>query len=298
MSADLQPYFVPYGSKELLRRPLEPRTAYAIDPPGSSEIDDAIDVVFDEDDAGRHARITTYIADAALVGAYPNIVTQAAERGFSTYCGPNRQSMLPKYVIEQLSLGAPLEDGVPAIAVRMKAYKHGATLCDIERVRVKVRSMTYRQFGYIALTGNKKAHDIVTASKMLSRKGNFDATLAQNTDPHNVVAQHMLLTNRLVARSMRSFDMPFIYRDQQPRNVDKVNYAMYNDIPLPHESLKVPQYCHFTSPLRRFADLANHINLAAIMDGKSPTFGTKETKEIATHINHQMSKIPHYQNAA
>jgi ribonuclease R len=73
---------------------------------------------------------------------------------------------------------------------------------------------------------------------------------------------------------------------------------MYSDVPNPHDMLKVPQYCHFTSPLRRFADLANHINLAAIMDGRAPTFDSSETKEIATQINEQMSRIPHYQNAA
>jgi exoribonuclease R len=118
------------------------------------------------------------------------------------------------------------------------------------------------------------------------------------TRPSDVVAQHMLLTNKLIARSMRHIDMPFIYRDHFRQGDRGTAYALYNDIPLPHESLKAPQYCHFTSPLRRFPDLANHINLAAIMNGREPTFDASDTKEIASYMNQRMSRIPHYQKAA
>lgn len=298
MSANTQPYFVPYDSKELLRRPLEPRLAFAIDPPRSKEVDDAIDVEFCEDDSGRHAKITTYIADAALLATYPDILNDAAEIGFSTYDGPNSRSMLPSFVLQQLGLNTSVTEGVPAIAVRMKAYEHGATLCDIERVRVRVRTMTYQKFGYIAASGNKKARDIVKASRIIAHKGTFKTPYFDSTNPHDVVAQHMLLTNKLIARSMRHLETPFIYREHLQRGTRGPAYAMYNDSPSPHESLKAPQYCHFTSPLRRFPDLANHINLAAIMDGREPTFGSTETKEIATYINQQMSRIPYYQKAA
>lgn len=298
MSANTQPYFVPYDSKELLRRPLETRTAFAIDPPRSKEVDDAIDVEFSEDDSGRHAKITTYIADAALLATYPDIIHEAAEKGFSTYDGPSSRAMLPSFVLKQLGLNAQVEEGVPAIAVRMKAYEHGATLCDIERVRVRVRPMTYQKFGYIAAAGNKKARDIVKASRLIAHKGGISTPYYNSANPHDVVAQHMLLTNRLIARSMRHLETPFIYRDHLQRGIRGTAYAMYNDIPLPHESLKAPQYCHFTSPLRRFPDLANHINLAAIMDGRDPTFGADKTKEIASYINQQMSRIPYYQKAA
>lgn len=52
-----------------------------------------------------------------------------------------------------------------------------------------------------------------------------------------------------------------------------------------HFGLSLPAYLHFTSPIRRYADLVNHRQIKAMTLGKSPPYTVEQVEEVAAYIN-------------
>lgn len=61
--------------------------------------------------------------------------------------------------------------------------------------------------------------------------------------------------------------------------------ASYADSLLGHYGLNLPAYLHFTSPIRRYADLVTHRQVRAKLDGAALPYTKKNIEEIAHHIN-------------
>ena len=61
--------------------------------------------------------------------------------------------------------------------------------------------------------------------------------------------------------------------------------ARYAAAPEGHHALNLPCYAHWTSPIRRYADLLNHQVLAAHLDGESPPHDVMALAEIAGRIH-------------
>jgi ribonuclease R len=61
--------------------------------------------------------------------------------------------------------------------------------------------------------------------------------------------------------------------------------ANYSDSLLGHYGLNLAAYTHFTSPIRRYADLVTHRQIAAFLEGKPFPYTKKDVEEIALHIN-------------
>jgi exoribonuclease-2 len=73
-----------------------------------------------------------------------------------------------------------------------------------------------------------------------------------------IVAECMILANRLWAKQLASHHVTGIFRSQQAGRVRMSTYAN------PHEAIGVEQYAWCTSPLRRYVDLINQRQLIAV----------------------------------
>lgn len=79
----------------------------------------------------------------------------------------------------------------------------------------------------------------------------------RNAPLDRLVAEYMILTNKLWGAFMAQHGVPGIYRSQQAGRVRMSTQA------LPHEAIGVPQYAWSTSPLRRYVDLINQGQIIA-----------------------------------
>ncbi|WP_078129051.1 ribonuclease R family protein [Leptospira alexanderi] len=66
--------------------------------------------------------------------------------------------------------------------------------------------------------------------------------------------------------------------------------AYYSGEHLGHWGLGFEDYCHFTSPIRRYPDLVCHRVLQQILLGKKPLYGPEEMVTLGLHCSHQERK--------
>ncbi len=131
-----------------------------------------------------------------------------------------------------------------------------------------------------------------------------------------VVQEFMILTNRAVAEMLALSGATGLFRNHQARaaapdrdellrdlnealmNPDAhdidvmrrrmnliMSRALYEPAIKGHYGLNLPAYVHFTSPIRRYADLVNHRVLRALLQCDSPPYSRDELSEIGEHLN-------------
>lgn len=131
-----------------------------------------------------------------------------------------------------------------------------------------------------------------------------------------VVQELMILANRTVAEMLLEADVPALFRNHTVRAATPERKALLTDIQaavshtdvfdietlqkrlhlllgrarygpdlLGHFGLNLPAYLHFTSPIRRYADLVNHRVLSALLHGMPPPYSRAELTEIGDHLN-------------
>lgn len=280
---------------DLLERPLEPVRAYSIDPPGTREVDDALSVTISQSrdkQKGPVADITTYIADTAFY--HSSVVFDAAEqKGFSDYSNPREVDyMLPTDLVEQISLGRDQENGSAAIAVRARVGNGRAELLSVSQARVIVDNHSYRSFNRLLKAGDSHAQDIVRSAQLIKQLGKY--SLGTSLDAHGVVACHMVLVNNLIAQEAIKLDLPWIHRFFRGNRSSYKNSK--TTIPRGHYTHRRRQhrgisqvglnYCHFTSPMRRFPDFAVHKALSdLVFNQTSPFLDEQDMKIIAIEAN-------------
>jgi ribonuclease R len=126
---------------------------------------------------------------------------------------------------------------------------------------------------------------------------------------HLLIQEFMILANRAVAQWLADRDIPALYRNHTARAIAPnretmyqtmlslgsaqairqrlaswLNRAEYGPALVGHFALNLPAYCHFTSPIRRLADLINHRIVKAQLRGQDTPYSKVELEQLGQHI--------------
>ena len=126
---------------------------------------------------------------------------------------------------------------------------------------------------------------------------------------HLLIQEFMILANRAVAQWLAEQDIPMLFRNHTARAIapDRetmyqtmltlgppvairqrlaswLNRAEYGPALVGHFALNLPAYCHFTSPIRRLADLINHRIVKARLRGQDSPYGKTDLEQLGKHI--------------
>ncbi|HIK38739.1 MAG: RNB domain-containing ribonuclease [Geminocystis sp.] len=139
---------------------------------------------------------------------------------------------------------------------------------------------------------------ILTKDGYIDEDGNL---IKENANAYQMIAEFMILTNRVVANFLATNKVAALYRTQDVGIEDLelaiktmghcLVPAVYDSSPRPHVGLGLRAYTHFTSPLRRFVDLVNHRILKNFLNGQSSPYSLEELSEIAKMVNEFQSKF-------
>ena len=124
-----------------------------------------------------------------------------------------------------------------------------------------------------------------------------------------IIQEFMILANRAVAHWFAKRDMLALYRNHTARTIapereqimqallttgnmelirqklqNWLNKAEYNPTLVGHFALNLTAYCHFTSPIRRLADLINHRIIKALLHDQPHPYRKFELEQLCTYI--------------
>lgn len=289
--------------QELLTRPEE--QGVGIDPVDPYEIDDAIST--ERSLTRRLIRVAIHISDAGLLIDSPELIAQARTRGWSQYheYSPADLMLDESVAIHGLSLNVDHEGaGAPAVTIGFVFNARKRTISEFEvyKSRLKCLSLSYPDFEERVAKHDKDALEIVTTAGLLTTPEGKQRVLRKGSWAKESVASFMLVANRLMADYMHEQGIPWLFRNHHvlgyditgndvlsnmyPHSVlfEESGMAWYGPAPLRHGGLGLDSYCHFTSPLRRFADLVNHLNLHASLTGRELPYSTEAVNQIAVEL--------------
>lgn len=146
-------------------------------------------------------------------------------------------------------------------------------------------------------------------------------TLSSMTPAKSMVAELMIAANHFISKWAYDKGIPFLYRSQQvdiPRDLRTQLNGLQSSgavnlpsLPIPlslqlltymrpsivstrfaaHESLGLPLYTHFSSPLRRFQDIAVHWQLHSILRPNVKRLDVKSLEAIAVHCQSSQLRV-------
>ena len=289
--------------EDLAERPCSNRldlralTAFTIDCSDTKDMDDAVSLSFDEERQLYHLGV--HIADvSAYVTPGTKLDHVAQERGTSVYLPHRTIPMLPPVLSDNL---CSLNPGVDrnCISVLMDLDTEG-NLVDFYITKSKIQSRIKGSYEDINAILDEKASSYILhlyeeeyesivmmdhlAGILRERRRLSGATLNEcgeakilfdndtvtlEADAHghaeHLIEEFMVLANNTVASYFIENDLPGIYRTQNLRN----SLAKYEPAVSHHAELCLEQYAHFTSPIRRLADLRIHQVLTMHLAGCS-----------------------------
>jgi exoribonuclease R len=119
---------------------------------------------------------------------------------------------------------------------------------DIELKREFIRIKKNYSYDDIEKLNISSINIIMDFSKKLNTKYNL---IEKITDSHHMVETYMIFLNQYIATYLK--DEKIIYRNQEPKQ-----FAEYSFDNKGHNLLKLDNYTHFTSPIRRYVDQYVH----------------------------------------
>lgn len=297
-------HFVPWKENDARRVDLTHEPPFlAIDGPSARAIDDAIRI--DRLQKGGFL-IQVAIADCAVLGGDENTIhiERAINRKASLYTGKKTKKVISSKVIDKIGLTGAISD---AMIIRQEIGDNGQRLKDIDIFpgKVPIRRLTYSTFGEACLRYNSPRAPTRNYTNFYrnfrSWCGLEDEPLAEIADTKGInsagmriVETSMFLANLAVAEWTQARDIPIIYREFSPYEHGqeahrRPNYANYVANPLPFYGLPGFKngviYTHATSPLRRAADLINHLQIGHFMAKADMPFSKEDLRSISYDLS-------------
>ena len=324
---------------------LTAKNIYTIDGDDAKDLDDAICV---EKLSEEEYKLSVHIADVThYVTENSSIDKEAIKRGTSIYTPARVIPMLPRTLSNGI---CSLTEGETRLTLSVDMIintKAEVTFSTIYKSIIKSKKqMTYDKVEQV-LGGNtpsgyepycqdillmQELADILRSKREKSGSINFDIPetkfiLDSEGNPielgpykvgksNNIIEEFMLITNKVVAKTFKELDAPFIYRIHETPDLDKLRdlnetlknmgssikginkihpkalatvledfkednkkymivsklllrslkLAKYADVCMGHFGLNFKDYCHFTSPIRRYPDLFIHRVISKYLD--------------------------------
>lgn len=117
-----------------------------------------------------------------------------------------------------------------------------------------------------------------------------------------VVQEFMIKANIEAAKLMVREEVNGVFRNHMPHLKDydweipkDLERALYESAMKFHLWLSEEFYCHFTSPLRRYADLIVHRQLKRFLRNQQEVYSPEEIEKLCTYINSQITALLEHQ---
>jgi exoribonuclease-2 len=294
--------------------PLAQAQAFSIDDSTTTEIDDCLSVQTLAD--GRLRVGVHIAAPALAIARDDRLDTVARDRMSTVYMPGDKITMLPEAAIRPFSLDAGTERAVLSLYVDLDTHGTAIVerFSRIERIRVAANLRHDLLDGRVdeawldgsaadeaaGHAGDPSVSPFAPALRALWRltlalcaqrervrgkpeprfrtdfsfyvEGDRVRIVQRRRDAplDRIVAEMMILANSEWGRLLADHGVPGIYRSQQQGRVRMSTH------PLAHQGLGVPQYIWSTSPLRRYVDLVNQRQLAAVIAGHKAPLGSND----------------------
>jgi len=279
--------------------------AFSIDDETTTEIDDCLSL--QEPPTGRY-RIGVHIAAPALGIAVDDAIDRVARDRMTTVYSPGSKiTMLPEPVVRSFSLDAGnlrpalslyvdvdpqsmqvLEQFSRLDRIRVAAnlrhnqfdgfeddarfetagvgdFPHAAELAVLWRFTIAQGAERDRVRGKPEQRPRADFSFYVRGEEVQIRRRRRDAPIDR------IVAEMAILANSLWGKLLADHGVSGLYRSQGMGRVKMSTHA------LEHQGLGVAQYAWCTSPLRRYVDLVNQMQLISVLGGEEPAFGQNDT---------------------
>ena len=283
----------------------------SIDPQESSDYDDAFELCRVKD----HHVIKIYISNVTIWMETLHLWESFSNRVSTIYLPDRKRPMLPTSLSECL---CSLQENATRFAFVCEFKVKDYIVTDTSYYNAAIIVSNNYAYEEDALLKNNMYLETLNLTRRMSRK---DKLLNNVKDSHNLVSYLMIMMNYHTATSMalhkigiyRTVTVNRFNEDTVPPTVspDVSNfikiynsssgeYIEYNEKNMSHDFLKLKQYLHITSPIRRLVDLLNIIiiqNKLGLLDlsGGANTFKEMWINKLG-YINDTMKSIRKVQN--
>ena len=256
----------------------------AIDPKGSLDYDDAFHIEGD--------KIYVHIADVdhyfPKEGVYED---EISKRLTTVYCSNICNMLPPMFSNDIISLNT---NGIKkTITVELQFLNDVLVPIKVYLSDIHVKhNLTYDQ-------AHKKKHQVMFADIF---------RLTGTQDIHKVIEKLMIIANSYIAETLYTANIVFLRSCEKDPvlmsdlNIECLSYlhnknkkaAQYTTEDQSHELLGLKHYTHFTSPIRRYADLIVQRLLKSILYNEPVPYSNEELSHIAGRINECNVRVKRY----
>lgn len=253
---------------------------FSIDPPNCKDIDDCIS--FNKLDNNNY-EIGIHITD---VSHYINNVELFYNKlTTSIYYGKEQINMLPKFLSENLC--SLLENNYRKCISTILIFNSNHELINhkIELTNVYIKkNLSYDEAETIIERNDNNYIDLIDLWNFMIK---YNTSIK---DTHELIEKLMVLCNKIVAETLYKYDkektilrihentdiLSIKNKDEiltnhiNKKNINAALYSYYkSDLKnTSHSGLNLNLYTHFTSPIRRYIDIINHINIKNVLNKK------------------------------